>query len=398
MTIHGCIESRISSGMGVNAGNEAFVTVYNLFNNLSSIGVTRIAYNKGNGGTGMSYWDQGTPPGNDAWALFRFGNATIPFYVLIQGGNNTTVTGATYSGYAGCTPCIASSSNSSIALGQYGCVAIAVAMRLDGTSPWGGTTVNTGTDTKGSPVWTPGASTLAVFPRTNALYGNRATNRDACTPVILSGLNNSSYPDVTMGIRINVLVDENNILFACDSGCDGSYCMFYFGKYIPKTGITSQIPYVMLNNYFVTSAPFLNIGNNSSYYYGPTDYSSAVYGAGVGDGGIIHPIASVGTKSVTVDWCGSLIASQFNPSKASPFLGRWDLLPPHLVMYEAPYFGTLGTIGFFKYVVNVETHMLTPDLRNVVLGTGVVNDIKMLVPWDGVTVPGTGISRSGVVF
>ena len=67
-------------------------------------------------------------------------------------------------------------------------------------------------------------------------------------------------------------------------------------------------------------------------------------------------------------------------------------------MYEAPYFGTLGTIGFFKYVVNVETHMLTPDLRNVVLGTGVVNDIKMLVPWDGVTVPGTGISRSGVVF
>jgi hypothetical protein len=397
MTTHGCIESRISAGMGVNAGNEAFVTIYNFFNNLSSIGVTRIAYNKGNGGTGMTYWDQGTPPGNNAWALFRFGNAAIPFYVLIQGANCTSTTGASYSGYAGCTPCVASSSNGNISGGSYGCVAIAVAMRLDGSSPWGGTTVNTGTDTKGSPVWTPGASTLAVFPRTNSLYGNRSTNRDACTPIITSGFG-SSFADVSMGLKINILVDENNILFACDGGCDGSYSMFFFGKYTPKTGITAQIPYVMLNNMMPTSPPFLNVGNNQNYYYGPIDYALPGYGASTGDGGIIHPIASVGTKIVSTDWCGTMPLTQYNPSKASPFLGRWDLMPVHVVMFEAPYQGLLGTINFFKYVQNVETHMLTPDLRNVVLGSGIVNDMKLLVPWDGVTVPGTGISRTGVIF
>ena len=405
MTVHGTIECRIPPGMysasagTSNAVNEFFISLYNAFNNLSSIGVTRIAYNKGNAGTGMTYWDQGSPPGNGAWALFRFGNATIPFYVLIQGANLTSYEAFTYASYAGCTPCVGVHNN--YTTGYYNNVSIAVAMRADGTSPWGGTTVNTGTDTKSSPVWTPGSSTLAVFPRSDSVGGSQATNKEAVSCLsFASSIANVTNPN--LGCRLHVLADENNFLIITDGGSDSMSGFSYFGKYIPRPGITPQIPYVMLWN------PYENF--TTSYLVFPPAGLGA-YGTATNtslttfDGGIVHPTASNGVKIAVVDnlsMCNYTSTQQMSPSRVGN--GRFDMFPIYVGMLESTYNGILGSLYFMRFSSGMASGWTSPDKKLVAFGnnsyisTSYNTGQKLIVPWDGVTVPFTGITRLGINF
>jgi hypothetical protein len=326
MTITGTIESRIynKQNNAWYANNEAFVTIYNFFNGLSAQGVTRIAYNKGSSGSGMSYWDSGTYPGNGAWALFKFANATIPFYVLLQGSNLTTSSGFTYSSYAGCTPCVTSHTYGYFQNGYYTNCSIAVAMRLDGTSPWNGTTANAGADTKRTPVWTPGSSTLIVYPRCNSVGGSNVKNREV--GVILSSANYntfdtySTFDPVGVGGRMHMLADENNILLLFDAGADASYGVFYFGKYVPRPGINPQVPYVMLNNIVPTNPQFNTVN------YGAVSYSTPEY-SNTCDGGICHPVAATGVKVCYVDYPTIMQDLKFHPTRTTPFRGRFDTFP-----------------------------------------------------------------------
>ena len=410
MTIKGKIETRILGGS--NANNETFVTVYNFFNSLSSIGVTRIAYNRGNGGTGMTYWDQGSPPGNCAWALFRFGNAMIPFYVLLQGCNITQEYGYYYTNYAGCTPCVNSDADSNHRNGFYSHMAIAIAMRLDGTSPWNGTTVNTGTDTKGSPVWTPGGSSLAIWPRCNAVGGTQATNREAVTTITTSVNStdfNYRYYSYAGG-RIHMLADENNIYLAFDAGANASYSNFYFGKYIPRNGVNPQIPYVMLNNAAISTsatnrkAPFANNSHGAISNTTPNWYD------GVGDGGVCHPNATLGVKIAWNEYpsiyylsnrsSGAGYENWYHPNKVMAFNNRFNIFKSIVCLNEHPYFGILGEIDFFKIAYKLPTHSLINNKQYLVVGIddNYEPNIKNLIPWDGITMPGSGISREGISF
>jgi hypothetical protein len=411
MTVHGTIECRIPAGLYTvsgtsNANNEFFISLYNAFNNLSSIGVTRIAYNKGNGGTGMTYWDQGSPPGNGAWALFRFGNATIPFYVLIQGANLTTYDSFSYTNYSGCTPCL--SVHASYNTGYYNNVSIAVAMRLDGTSPWGGTTVNTGTDTKTSPVWTPGSSTLAVFPRCNSVGGSQATNKESASCITFANtIGNVSCPNI--GCRLHLLADENNFLIVTDANNDSSSAFTYFGKYVPRPGITPQIPYVMLcNPYEGNPLSYLTFPPPPLAYYGPVSYTGLTPSAASGaffDGGIVHPTASNGVKTAVIDHLvinNYTSTQQMSPSRIGN--GRFDMFPIYVGMFESTHVGILGTLCFMRFSAGMVSGWTSPDKKLVAFGNNSYSaqsyhtGQKLIVPWDGATIPFTGITRLGINF
>ncbi len=385
MAVHGRIECRINSGTA--ATTDYFVTLHNFL--LSLPGDTRISCNFGSGGTGIDYRDAPTTIGTNAFAVFRFGNATTPFNVLIQ-CINTTGSGTT----------IASPGNYAYATtNNYGTsvfgVMIVVAQRADGTNAWGGGTANVGADTKSTPVWTAGSSTLNVWPRINSSGGTFATNREAL--MMLSTVNAGAteyYNDIfTRGIRVNFIADDDNLLIVWDMGSDGSYQFWYFGKYTPRAALNIQTPYVCIHMGTPRDPIVSNFTYGSTTQVTNGDFTTA------GDGGVAHPTAASGIKNVLIDGTASLFNSSiYNPNRAAGLLGRFDLPPAYVAVNEAPFFGMLGSINFFRTAYNLPSLYMSPDRKLAIFGNGSVQSGKIVVPWDGLTVPGSGINRAGISF
>lgn len=399
MTLKGKIECRITAGS--YAVNEQFVSIWNFLNNLSLIGVTRIAYYAGSGGsTLMDYWDAGASvyansPGTNAYGVWRFGNATIPFYVLVQSVGNRGSTIAVENVVA--RPGLIGGMTS---YNPYIGNAIQFAMRLDGTSPWQGGTANAGADNKtpgSGAVWAAGSSQLAAFPRVNS-SGGSATKAEAMCHISTINIGsdyNNYYNDIyNDGCRMHLLADENNFMILMDNGANGSYACIYFGKYVPRPGITTQIPYVMLHMANqVNSPPFKRIN-----YGAAASISSQYDWLSNAEGGIVNPVASNGVKACYVDYSPTFTDARFHPSRAAGVAGRFDTVPFHVGMNEASSYGLLGTIDFLRMCVNVPTLYTSDDRKVAVFGSYTSSDSKLVVPWDGVTSPGSGITREGVSF
>jgi hypothetical protein len=401
MTVKGRIDCRIFEGE--TAPNEEFVTLYNFLNtDCASIGVTRIAYYAGASGSAtMGYWNAGgadysQAPGANAYALFRFGSATIPFYVLIQSVN---ARGSTYISYENTVtkPCGLSGSTATNTCNTL----ISFAMKLDGTSPWAGGTANAGADNKTSgsgAVWLAGASTLAAFPRCNSIGGNAAKAESMCqlSGYQIAGTGDDAYHNIiTYGCRMHILADENNLLILSDTQANSTYSAIYFGKYIPRTDVTVQIPYVLL---------YMPVQSNSvlfprfNYGVAASNNTTISFTAG-GDGGIVHPVASNGVKICYLDYPSLFTDARFHSSKSVRIAGRYDTIPFWLGMNEGVgSYGLLGTTEFIRMCVNVPTHFTSDDRTVAVFGSANPLHAKLLVPWDGKTAPGSGITREGVAF
>lgn len=394
MTTKGKLEVAIR--IGDEANRDLFITILNFFNGLGSIGVTRIASNYGQG-TGFTYGDGATPPGINAWAVYRFGNATIPFYVLVQMVSYSAANSATsivpptgsYSWYT-------STTNAS----KKG-VGISIAQRADGTSPWGGTTSNNGADTKGAPVWTPGGSSLLVWPRANANTGAFATNHEALMFLTHCNVTSAvtSFNDIQFGFSSiwQMLADENNLLFTWDAGDVGgpASALFYFGKFVPIQGMTNANPYVCLHNGNHDNNP--TVGR---FLWGsPTQQLSNTYSTS-GDGGIALPDATQGVKVAFTDYVNTFNAYQFHPNRgaAVPSAGRYDMQPVWVGAAEQGFTGLLGSINFFRMCYGLPSKFVSHDKKLAVFGSNIVNTGKIVVPWDGVTIPGTAYSRNGIDF
>jgi hypothetical protein len=384
MAVHGRIEIRIDSGS--TASTDFFVTLHNFL--LGLPGVTRIASSNGSGGTGIDYRDAPTTIGTNAFAVFRFGNAQIPFYVLIQCVNTT-----------GSGTAIATPGNFSTYPGggttSFG-VMIAIAQRLDGTSPWAGTTTNNGTDTKSSPVWTPGTSALSVFPRANAVGGAFATNREAMMMLntVNLGSTEADQDIFAFGMRAQFLADDDSLMIMQDRSSDGSFAWFFFGRYTPRPGLSIQAPYVCLQQQNGTNDPIV-----PSYTWGSTTQSTSLTWVSSGDGGIAHPVVASGVKIVATDGTNTMFNSvQYSPNRASGTAGRFDLVPVYVVINETPNIGFLGTIPFFRTAYNLPPMYLSPDRKLAAFGNGSISSGKIVVPWDGITAPNSGINRQGISF
>lgn len=243
----------------VRGMQEGFVRLIKFFDNCSSIGVSRIASNYGLAvspyassspsinlnALGFGYWNDQINAGPNAWAVYKFNNATVPFYVLIQWG--VAATDSNSGNAFGFAP-----GNPGTVPGQAftgdGGIGIQVAMRSDGGNPWNGTTNNNGADTKGSTVWTaPTIDKLFIWPRSNSPGGTQVAgtqsipgSRAHCNSIL-----HSSQSDIGTAILtiFTVIADENNVLINNDLRGTGNHNIFYFGKYLPISGTSPPVPY-----------------------------------------------------------------------------------------------------------------------------------------------------------
>lgn len=397
MAIKGSIEHRFTNGG--NGQSEFFGMMYNFLNGMAlsgSNGVTKIAFNKGlNGNVGMGLWDSAVPFTDNAFAVFRFGNAIIPFYIMIQvvwQGTNTFGAAPGNPGliYGNSYPWDITNNAT-----QGGGVGIQYAQRLDGGNPWAGTQNNDGNDTKGTPVWSPGGSVLAVWPRNNSVGGNYVTNKENCF-AFLTGRNDSTSwftsanPNTNnVGFKVHFIADENNFAVIVDSQADGTYGIHMFGHYTPKPGLAVQMPYFAFHAMNQTNDPIL-LRNQQ---YGAT-------GLQEWDGGVVHPTASLGVKGAVFETVGLLFSSPFSPNKlVPPNTGRFDMAPIFIGMKDtAPNNGFLGVVDFTRYVYGIASQFTSGDKTLAAWGNTNQNSAKLVLPWDGKTAPGVGNSRAGIQF
>ena len=380
MTVHGVLEIKVNVVANVRQYSELYTTFFNFLTGTQaqSLGIQRIAYNRGAAynGTGVDYPGTANSVGNFAWSVWCWSSASIPFYLLLQESTGSIAMGSPGLPFTN-------------GLGSVNTLSLAVAFRGDGTNPWNGTMNDNGADTKGAIVWQTGSagditgSTLYVFPRANSGNGTAAATRQLNADIITPNTN---------GIhRSNLIVDENNFLFVNDLSNDGVYGFTYFGKYTPRSGSNAP-PYVMLNQPSENGAAATP---REGQTWGNTTFNTTA------DGGIASPAASSvtsGTIGCIIGWLDEIFTTTYQPN-LSTNPTSYDNQPIHLWFSEAPYFGYAGSIEFINVVYNVLTHDTSTDLSKCVFGgltTAAAH--KLLVPWNGVTIPGSGASNTGSIF
>lgn len=377
--IHGSIEHLfLGSGQGTGSVQTAFINVYNfLNNNTGTLGIQRIAFHTGSKDTGMTdtrgmnFYDQANPAGQNSWACFCFSSASVPFYVLVQWAGSTAV------GTAPGSPALFKASATTNVLG------LAFASRADSGNPWNGSSGSNGLDTKGTPVWHPGASSLILAPRSNdgVRAGAHGTSRQN-----LLGFPVGSGTDY----RLSMVADYDNFVIMYDSANDNSYAPCIMASYTPLSGVNPQVPWVVYND--STTLPLL-----VATAYGDTA------GSGTPQGGIGYPTVSVSGSCIPgIDRYTS--ATFFQNTNGQPnrafALPRFDEFPIMVGLFETPnQVGATGQLfNFYREVYNVASQDTNNDGSRAAFGTTTQAQIKLTIPWVSGTVPGSGATRAGFQF
>lgn len=241
MSLHGSVNHTIWRPVGNqevqvrHAFNDMFVATYRFLNSptAQSMGIFRRACNFNNQASDCDYKYRkfSPPPGNNAWALFEFTSANLPFWLLIHQSD--------------------SSNNGSFGIGagepadndwsaKTSGFCFAVAMREDGGSPWGGTTSNNGLDIKSRPVWTAGPSRLAMFPLSNQPRGSWRVARSGLHPISLWIDWDNTRTRCTL---FHFIVSEDSVTFLMGHDGGTNYDVSYFGKYNPINASASSTAY-----------------------------------------------------------------------------------------------------------------------------------------------------------
>lgn len=382
MPTHGIIDIRCDAqAPGETANqrwyNEAYTSLFRFLSSpqATANGITRIAYHTGAispAGGGINYWNEAKSTGNNAWSVWQWASASVPFYMMVQfttGGNFGTSPG---------NPGLIDGSSTNNGLG------FAFALRADGGSPWVGSTRNDGTDTKAVPVWNSGSSQLFVWPRSNSISGTTTANRENmfAVPTAHAG----GFP--AFGSRFHLICDQEHVLLVGDEGGDQTQIYLFFGKYSPRSGSTNTVPYVSLRN--------ASEGSTNPFAFGV--YGQITASANANDGGICSPVLlASGVKNVEVTCYNDFFAAGYQPNMAV-YPPGFDEFPMYVGASESPTFGGyLGHIDWMKYVWGPEPQSVSAAGDRIYLG-GANTIIKLSVPWvQGVTM-GVNTSRSGVIF
>lgn len=371
MSVAGKINMEIYEG-GVESRKLStfFVSLHTfLSSTCAPLGVVRRACNFGTAGTGMGYWDQANPVGESGWATFEFTKANPPVWVNIQWN-----TGAPS---AGSQPYVTAMQNEKV-------VGISVATRADGLSPWNGTTGNTGSDTRGTPVWTDGGvSRLYVFPRSNNPIGSHNTSKqNAITMYGEYGTYYYLFFDTSISDFANFFATEDSLFVVYDQGEQASCYYHYFGKYVPIPDLTPEAPYFYMSYqgrngsqlstwggwYYEATGAETNVGsfNGSTAEAGSQDLISW---GGTEQGGCASPMtASVSLVRRYVITFSHLIGACYG---VAPNMGVgsgsfiYDEHPFHLFLNEGPAttgsLGYVGTSGDLKFMVRPDHGAISRD-------------------------------------
>jgi hypothetical protein len=353
---------------GSKGAADLFVTLYDFFTTSGSTvaGIKLIANSTGSNGLGMGYWDSVAPVGNNAWAVFTFLSASIPFYMLMQ---YATASSAAYPfGLVPGNP--GRFANFGTNYAAYGGLGMQFAVRSDGASPWTGTTNADGTDTKADPVWTTGECTdnaaAYVWPRTNSTSGSAALtavsgSRERCTSI--AGHSYMNGPN-GVGVRLHLACNFNNVAIARNSftlNATGSYNYMWFGEYKVYSG-----SWPVGSSTLSPAVPYAMLWKNTEGAQNPT-ITATTYGSLTGDtdfeGGIAHPSLRGQVVSCLNGTLSNIpFTAGFHPNWAyntGSSHKTYDEFPIQLYMYEhlntasvaiRDCFGLMGETDYLRYV------------------------------------------------
>jgi hypothetical protein len=367
MSIARLLDVRHGDGVIVapNLNQEHYVNWVRFLRHCNANGLCSIvASNYGSGGTGEDFHDGANPAGENAWIYAEFLGGAQRFGILVQWADASSFGSA-----PGNPGRIAGSTSDG--------VAVAMALVDDGSSPWAGTTNDNGADTKGDPVWTPGTSTVFVFPRSNAPGGAHNTSRENMCRV---GLDDTSGYS-----RAHWAANENGIvqLFSVDDG--GSYVAMYAGRYTPRSGLTALTrPYCMVYN---QSSSFWEIGDSTVY--------GSTAGNTVREGGIVGRVADdVMSAAIDVVQAGQHVAL-YQPNQ---LITPQEFEGGAIAVYQREALTSLAGFlptGLLFAVFNATNHQTDAAATKAYLGITTQAAYKWAVSWDGSSPPGTVNDRLG---
>jgi hypothetical protein len=357
---------------------DSYVALYKFLTDLATAGYTElVSLQWGTAGTGMQLSDEGTAnPGLNSFYVFRFlpsPQRTWSWYILVQWSY-----GATFGNAPG-NPGLANNDNGTASNGTIG-VACAIALTSLGAdaNPWAGTVLGDGTDTKAATVWAaPALGSLYVFPRSNNPGGAHNTNKENTTPYV--------WTPATAEKRYSFFADRDNLIITGSNAYD-TVIWLYQGIYVPLEGLTPTVP-------------FVQIGYHDNFL-DPSVICGTITGASKG-GGIFSPIDN-SVRTVIYSSTGEDDTYKNQPNRQ--FSNRTQVENPIPVyIYESTtidsYQGCLGFLDpIIKQTYGVPNHSTLDSKTRIILGYNSVNARKVTLPWDGVTIPLSNYTKSGVNY
>lgn len=404
MTLIGSVDHYIYPTQ--NVMNECYVGIFNFLSssNARTVGIKLIAYSSGSSpGTGSGYWDESKRFGNNAWSVFCFSSATVPFYVHFQYSEKPGQFGVT----PGSPALIAANSNA-----PRGVLGWQVAFLDNGGNPWNGSSgSNIGSDVKRSPVWTSGSSTLFVFPRSNATGGLHSTLRENMTPMFAMQSNIENVSNLyNQGARFHLVADKENFLMMSSPGTQDFYLPCFFGKYsVPSNGPRNNHPYLMMCS--VSNPDIKSVFNLASLFGSPNGNQKFDTGGNTTgyDGGVSFKgaVAGSGVFSYNLDVYASTFISQLQPNAFISEEPQFDVRSINVLVNDGTLRGFLGKIDFFGISQGLGTNSLSDDKCWLALGgsndsisqtySGYMyeNFMQWVIPWDSMTQVGECFHREG---
>mgnify|MGYP000485152276 FL=1 len=367
--------------------------------------VERIAANYGrldasNGAAGFGLLSSGTPIGHDGFAVFRLkpnAGRAYSIYFLLQWGTSTYQLGARTTTVGGIPRVDPAKWTAYASQGNALGLSVAIALTSGGAdaNPWTGTTRNDGTDTKcatpgsAGPVWAaPAGGTLFVWPRSNAIGGSHATNRE----------NLMSLIDVqsTVGAgscRLNVEGDDDHVVFEFDAANDGTYHVTRIFDLTLTADNNCPIHHAVWQD---VSGTAITSGQTNGSTTGHTGFEGGVPGWNGSAYQVLNAMQSFDER---------FSSTTFQPSAQRTVGGAtastFDTFPDVAIgANEATMYGLVGRAkGFMPLVFNMNVHDRNAALTQVAIApTTTLSNARYMVPWDGATPPQSGVTPAGVTF
>lgn len=394
-TVHGLVNrkwDRWDTATYDNTRN-IFACFAEFFDHLCTVGggsiMTRVASQHGNG-SGLSRGQVGS---NHAWGVWKMNTSTLRpgggtalgevYFLLVQMASSYDI-GYVISSTTGAT--------------QRGSMSMAIAFREDGGNPWNGGTDNDGLDEVGSPVWTAGASTVHVFPRSNNPGGSHNTNKN--NVYCLSGGVSPwyYYMDIAYGY-FHAFADDDTIAIL-HTGYEGIrdaddpkvFSAMVFGLGTTQPNITTD-PYFCYC-WWDEQLPYSENGA-----YGDTG------GGGMNNGGIIRPPGAAPYRVGT--YYGEIFLNGLDSSRQpNPYsLGGgtdYDEAGLNLLCEDAwlGYSHEPGGDDFWRLVFGVPNEGYDPVAKRAAFGNLDTLSMRVSVPWpDSIgEAPGATRTLDGVFF
>jgi len=371
-TLCGILDAYVYETVNQQRAFSLFKVMFTFFERMVTVGnAARVALQYGASGTGTDWMDGANPFGENAFVVYKLLASASDLYVMFQWA---------YTDSWGASPGNPAKFNNSTSGDG---VAIQMAFREDGGSPWAGTTNNDGSDTKAATVWTAGGSTLHVLDRccSDTAMGSAGacvTNKENMLMV-----NTLNYDHN----RVTCIGDADFfVIFSSETSSLGSpsnYFMTFGGVYTPRNEMTITNPYLLCAQKtsavvgLTTAGSAVGTYNSSSYY----------------EGGLLSNIPANKVQTFTMLGFGELHNLTWQPNMQVSG-GEFDRLPIVIIASEGSDTGLIGQVPTDRLSLVYGLPMETTNAAKTIafFGTTDIDGQQFAIPWDGGDAPGVNVT------